>query len=123
MYEPVKREMGQDALTYSGLIRERRCGMSEHKKKIKEWLDANVNDGDDRSGSSDRLYFNPDELQELVCELYEDVFAEENAELKEWKSFAEDEMNEYQGREIPNSCGPREYIHFQSLVIQRDFSQ
>jgi hypothetical protein len=55
--------------------------MSKHKQQIKEWLDANVNDGDDRSASSDRLYFSPDELQELVCELYDDVFAEDNAEL------------------------------------------
>ena len=35
--------------------------------KIKDWLDANVWDGDDRSGAThDYANFTPDELQELV---------------------------------------------------------
>lgn len=41
------------------------------KAKIKEWLDANFHDGEDRSGSFDRAYFSPDELQELCEDLVE----------------------------------------------------
>lgn len=44
------------------------------KNELKEWIDANVHDGQDRSGcNEDRIIFTPDELQELINELYDDV--------------------------------------------------
>lgn len=43
------------------------------REAIKEWLDANVHDGEDRSGASDVAYFTPDELQELVEECLEAI--------------------------------------------------
>ena len=36
-------------------------------------------------------------------------------DLEGWRDYALSEMLEYQGREIPNSCGPREYIYFSSI--------
>ena len=53
----------------------------------------------------------------VICEASQRLkqLEAENAALRAFKNFAIDEMIEYQGREIPNSCGPREYIHFQSL--------
>lgn len=50
------------------------------KERIKLWLDANVWDGEDRSGCpGDSASFNPDELQELVEECFEDLLAEERS--------------------------------------------
>lgn len=44
------------------------------KKMAKQWVDANVWDGDDRSGSNtDWTVFSPDELQELIDYLLEDL--------------------------------------------------
>jgi hypothetical protein len=44
-------------------------------EKVKSYLDANVWDGEDRSGcKSDWAKFNPDELQELVEDLIEHLF-------------------------------------------------
>ena len=40
-------------------------------EEAKKWLDANVWDGEDRSGTGDRAIFSPDDLQELVDELLE----------------------------------------------------
>ena len=49
--------------------------MDKIRKRIKQWLDANVWDGEDRSGSKDRAHFDPDGLQDLVEECFEDVLA------------------------------------------------
>lgn len=43
--------------------------MTKLNKKIKDCLDANVWDGEDRSGSHDVVHLHPDELQELVEEV------------------------------------------------------
>jgi hypothetical protein len=44
------------------------------KERIKLWLDANIHDGEDRSGEAgDRASFGPDELQALVEECLEDI--------------------------------------------------
>ena len=49
--------------------------MSTQKELIKEWLDANVWDGDDRSGcTGDSAVHNPDDLQELVEDCFDSVF-------------------------------------------------
>jgi hypothetical protein len=48
------------------------------KTKAKLWIDANLHDGEDRSGCvADRICFNPDDLQELIDDLIDDVFIEE----------------------------------------------
>lgn len=45
-----------------------------YKKYAKEWIDANVHDGEDRSGCvRDYATFNPDDLQELVDDLLDDL--------------------------------------------------
>ena len=45
------------------------------KEAIKQWLDANVHDGDDRSGcKNDWVKHDPDELQELVEDCLAHVF-------------------------------------------------
>jgi len=41
--------------------------------QIKLWLDANVWDGEDRSGSKDSVTFSPDSLLELVTDLFQSV--------------------------------------------------
>ena len=42
------------------------------KAESKQFIDANVWDGEDRSGATnDRATFNPDELQELIDDLVE----------------------------------------------------
>ena len=42
------------------------------KDQLKKWIDANVWDGEDRSGAkNDSACFNPDDLQELIDELYD----------------------------------------------------
>lgn len=44
------------------------------KKFCKNWIDANVHDGYDRSGSDcDRVSFTPDELQELIDDMVTDL--------------------------------------------------
>lgn len=43
------------------------------KAKVKIWLDANVWDGEDRSGTKDTATHNPDDLQELVEDLLVDL--------------------------------------------------
>jgi predicted nuclease with TOPRIM domain len=46
--------------------------------KLKEYIDANVWDGEDRAGcKNDKAVFNPDELQEFAEELIEDCFESE----------------------------------------------
>lgn len=53
------------------------------KTKIKQYLDANIHDGEDREGCHcDRTAFTPDELQELVEEVYEFMIKEEGEEPK-----------------------------------------
>jgi hypothetical protein len=45
------------------------------KEEAKLWIDANVWDGEDRSGClGDSATFNPDELQELANDLLDDLF-------------------------------------------------
>ena len=48
----------------------------ELKAKAKLYIDANVHDGEDRTGCDDLLVFTPDELQELVDEVIEGVILE-----------------------------------------------
>ena len=49
--------------------------MLAQKKLIKGWLDANVWDGEDRSGcTGDSAVHNPDDLQELVEDCFDSVF-------------------------------------------------
>lgn len=44
------------------------------KKQLKKWIDANVHDGQDRSGcNKDRITFTPDQLQELIEEAFDDI--------------------------------------------------
>jgi hypothetical protein len=46
------------------------------KKELKDFIDANVHDGQDRSGCvGDTSTFTPDDLQELVDDMYDDVVA------------------------------------------------
>lgn len=53
------------------------------KEQIKLWLDANVWDGEDRSGClGDSASFNPDQLQELVEECFEDISSWNLPEIK-----------------------------------------
>lgn len=43
--------------------------------EAKEFIDANIWDGEDRSGcNNDVTHFTPDELQELIDELLEHLF-------------------------------------------------
>ena len=52
-------------------------------KAIKEWLDANVHDGQDRSGCKlDWHMFDPDELQTLVEDCVKDCFGDLSNNLK-----------------------------------------
>jgi hypothetical protein len=47
-------------------------GLDGQQLKAKQFIDANVWDGEDRSGATnDRATFNPDELQELINDLIE----------------------------------------------------
>lgn len=39
------------------------------KVKAKNFIDANVHDGDDRAGTNDSTTFSPDEVHELVDDL------------------------------------------------------
>ena len=43
------------------------------KEKIKEWIDANVYDGEAVRDQSDKVIFRGDQLQELVIEMYDDL--------------------------------------------------
>jgi len=46
--------------------------IKEIKAESKQFIDANVWDGDDRSGAaSDSVLFTPDDLQELINDLIE----------------------------------------------------
>ena len=55
--------------------------MDKIREEIKTWLDANVWDGDDRSGcKSDEALFNPDSLQELVEECFESLSETKSSE-------------------------------------------
>ncbi len=46
------------------------------KASAKSFIDANVWDGEDRSGAvNDRATFNPDELQELIDDLIDELYA------------------------------------------------
>lgn len=48
---------------------------ASYKAIAKSFIDANVWDGEDRSGAKgDCASFNPDELQELIDDLIDDVF-------------------------------------------------
>lgn len=45
------------------------------KSKSKEFIDANVWDGEDRSGATaDWVKFSPDELQELIDDLLDELY-------------------------------------------------
>ena len=56
------------------------------KEKIKSWIDANVWDGEDRSGAeNDCASFTPDSLQELAEDLCGSLFGELEAENKRLK--------------------------------------
>jgi hypothetical protein len=45
------------------------------KEEAKKWIDANIWDGEDRSGcKGDGVKFDPDDLQELIDGLVEDLF-------------------------------------------------
>lgn len=49
--------------------------LSKMKIKAKEFIDANVWDGEDRSGAiNDRATFNPDDLQELIDDLIDEFY-------------------------------------------------
>jgi len=45
--------------------------IKRRQKQAKQWIDANVWDGEDRSGSDDSAIFAPDDLQELIDDLVE----------------------------------------------------
>jgi len=45
----------------------------ELKTKAKLYVDANVWDGEDRSGTNDWVKYSPDDLQELVDEVVEEI--------------------------------------------------
>ncbi len=57
----------------------RECSGMNQNKKIEDWLDANVWDGDKLSNclpsqnKGHRAYFNPHDLAELVCECLESI--------------------------------------------------
>ena len=48
-----------------------RNSLQEHAK---QWIDANVWDGEDCTGRDHSAIFAPDDLQELIDELIEDLF-------------------------------------------------
>jgi len=39
------------------------------KDRIKSYLNANIHDGEDRSGTKDTIIFQPDDLEELVSDV------------------------------------------------------
>lgn len=45
--------------------------LSEIQREAKAYIDANEWDGEDRSGTNDRVTFCPDSLQELVDDVLE----------------------------------------------------
>jgi len=48
--------------------------LKETKAKAKLWINANVHDGEDRTGcNSDYSRFTPDELYELIEDLLDDL--------------------------------------------------
>ena len=48
--------------------------IERRQKQAKKWIDDNVWDGDDRSGClEDVTAFSPDDLQELIDDLIEDL--------------------------------------------------
>ena len=52
------------------------------KDKLKLWIDANVWDGEDRSGAvNDFATFNPDELLELIFDMYDSINVESLSEM------------------------------------------
>ena len=51
--------------------------------RIKEWLDANFHDGEDRSGSFDKSIFSPDELQELCEDLVDFLLTDKETRVLE----------------------------------------
>lgn len=60
------------------------------KKQLKNWIDCNVHDGQDRSGCvKDWVKFNPDELQELIDDMYE---AEVEPKIKDLERRLEEVM-------------------------------
>ena len=73
--------------------------MSElDKKQLKNWIDANVHDGEDRSGcDNDWIKFAPDGLQELIDDMYDDVIVPKlnakDEEIKRYKQFVEEIYN------------------------------
>lgn len=56
--------------------------MTELKKAIKECLDANYSDGDDRSGTDDKIILGPDQLQEGCEDLIEFLVEFDYMEIK-----------------------------------------
>ena len=50
------------------------------QKQSKQWIDANVWDGEDCTGRDHSAIFAPDDLQELIDDLVEDLFTEESNE-------------------------------------------
>lgn len=82
------------------------------KEKIKQYLDANVHDGEDRKGCHcDKAVFSPDELQELVEEACEYALKEEEGQAK---SYAE--LGGVEGWRVNNR---HEVVLDQSLEITR----
>ena len=64
--------------------------MSDLKAKAKLWIDANVHDGEDRSGcKSDWSKFNPDDLQELIDDLVDDLFEEQQKQIDKLNKVVE----------------------------------
>lgn len=49
------------------------------KNRAKMWIDANVWDGEDRAGCFDDMCLHtPDDLQELINEMLEDILSDYN---------------------------------------------
>ena len=50
------------------------------QKQSKQWIDANVWNGDSERGRNSWVKHDPDSLQELIDDLIEDLFTEESNE-------------------------------------------
>ena len=68
--------------------------MSEIKSNLKTWIDCNVNDGECRKGcKDDRITFTPDDLYELIDDMWEDEIKDLERRLEEAREFAEEMLD------------------------------
>lgn len=65
-----------------------------YKEYAKTWIDANVHDGEDRSGcKSDWVKYDPDSLQELIDDLLDDLIPKAMEEHEKALQDKQDKIN------------------------------